>query len=91
MQLLARPYWKFMAITLVVILVMTAALLITPMVVREITGLIREQSPDLVYLSIRLGLLLAGLYLVTALCGGARTYFAHNRPEFCLGYAHPGL
>lgn len=78
MLLLARPYWKFMLVTLVVILVMTAAQLVTPMVVREITGLIREKSPDLIRQSIRLGLLLAGLYLVTALCGGARTYFAHK-------------
>ncbi len=78
MLLLARPYWKYMIITLAVILLMTAAQLVTPMVVREITGLIREQHPDLARMSIRLGLMLAGLYLISAVCGGARTYFAHK-------------
>ncbi len=75
---LARPYWKYMLVTLGVILVMTGAQLVTPMVVREITGLIRENAPGLAAQSIRLGLQLAGLYVVTAVCGGARTYFAHK-------------
>ena len=75
---LARPYWKFMSVTLTVILIMTAAQLVTPMVVRRITGLINSGAADLAAKSIRLGLLLAGLYVVTAVCGGARTYFAHK-------------
>ncbi len=75
---LARPYWKFMVVTLTVILVMTAAQLVTPMVVRRITGLINDRAPDLAIRSVQLGFLLAGLYVVTAACGGARTYFAHK-------------
>lgn len=82
---LARPYWKFMGVTVFSVVMISALQLSAPMVVRRMVGLItdfsagRGLSPhDLINSSIWLGVILAAIYLGASVFQGCRVYFAHR-------------
>lgn len=74
---LAKPYWKYMALTVLSVTTLSGAQLAAPMVIREMIRLITAGVPDLVSQSVRFGVILAGIYLLMSVCQGCRIYFAH--------------
>ncbi|MCL2203636.1 MAG: ABC transporter ATP-binding protein/permease [Defluviitaleaceae bacterium] len=73
----ARKYWVYLIITLVGIVGSISASLYAPQVVRRLTGYAVERDPALVEYALRLGLLLAGVYLAQAAFSYVRSYYSH--------------
>ena len=73
----ARKYWIFLVISLVAIIGMTAAQLYAPLVVRQLTDMAVNQDPQLAEVALRLGLILAAVYLGQVICSFVRSYFTH--------------
>ena len=73
----SRSYWGYLAFALLAIVGMTAAQLYAPLVVRELTRMAIERDEQLVSEALRLGLILAAVYLVQAVCAYIRSYYTH--------------
>ena len=73
----ARKYWIFLIISLLAIVGMTAAQLYAPLVVRQLTDMAVNQDPRLAEVALRLGLVLAAVYLGQVVCSFVRSYFTH--------------
>jgi len=73
----SRTYWKFLIIALVAIVGMTAAQLYAPLVVRELTNMAVNADPRLAQEALRLGIILAFVYLAQAVCSYIRSYYTH--------------
>lgn len=73
----AKPYWKYLIIGMLAIIGLTACQLIAPMIVRELTALIQNNDPGLGEKALRFALILAGLYLLQAVCTFLRSYITH--------------
>ncbi|MCL2188375.1 MAG: ABC transporter ATP-binding protein/permease [Defluviitaleaceae bacterium] len=75
----ARKYWVYLIITLVGIIGSIAASLYAPQVVRQLTGMAIEGDRALIDngYALRLGLLLAGVYLLQAGFTFIRSYYSH--------------
>jgi len=73
----ARKYWIFLIISLIAIIGMTAAQLYAPLVVRQLTDMAVNQDPRLAEVALRLGLILAAVYLGQVVCSFIRSYFTH--------------
>ena len=73
----ARMYWIYLFISLLAIVGMTAAQLYAPLVVRQLTDMAINQDPQLADVALRLGLILAAVYLGQVVCSFIRSYFTH--------------
>lgn len=73
----AKPYWKYLIIGMLAIIGLTACQLIAPMIVRELTALIQNNDPGLGEKALRFALILAGIYLLQAVCTFLRSYITH--------------
>ena len=73
----SKPYWKYLIISLIAIVGMTATQLYAPLVVRQLTDMAVNQDPRLAEQALRLGLILAVVYLVQVICAYIRSYFTH--------------
>ena len=73
----ARKYWVFLIISLLAIVGMTAAQLYAPLVVRQLTDMAVNADPRLAEEALRLGLILAAVYLGQVICSFIRSYYTH--------------
>ncbi len=73
----AKPYWKYLIIGMLAIIGLTACQLTSPMIVRELTSLIQNSDPDLGKKALTFALILAGIYLLQAVCTFLRSYITH--------------
>ena len=73
----AKKYAGYLILTLVAIAGMTAAQLYAPMVVRQLTQMATNLDPQLAEVALRMGLTLAGVYLIQVICSFIRSYFSH--------------
>jgi len=73
----SRSYWGYLLFALIAIVGMTAAQLYAPLVVRELTNLAINRDPRLADEAFRMGLILAVVYLVQAVCAYIRSYYTH--------------
>jgi len=73
----SRAYWVYLVISLLAIVGLTAAQLYAPLVVRELTNMAVERDPRLAEVALRMGLTLAVVYLVHAVCAYIRSYYTH--------------
>ena len=73
----AKPYWKYLIIGMIAIIGLTACQLTTPMIVRELTDLIQNNTPDLGKKALQFALILAGIYAIQAVCTFLRSYITH--------------
>ncbi len=81
----ARPYWKYMGITVFSVVMVSALQLAGPMIIRKIIALITDYSSGtgpsaeaLVRSCVLLGTALAAVYLCASVFQGCRSYFAHR-------------
>ena len=73
----ARKYWVYLIISLLAIIGMTAAQLYAPQVVRQLTDMAVNADPRLADEALRMGIILALVYLGLAICSYIRSYFTH--------------
>jgi len=73
----SRRYWVYLAVSLVAIVGMTAAQLYAPQVVRRLTRMAETGDPALADYALRLGLLLAVVYLAQGIFSYIRSYYTH--------------
>jgi len=73
----SRKYWGYLILTLVAIAGMTAAQLYAPLVVRQLTSMATNADPRLAEEALRMGLILAAVYLVQVVCAFIRSYYSH--------------
>jgi hypothetical protein len=73
----SRKYWSYLIISLLAIAGMTAAQLYAPLVVRRLTDMAVNANPRLAEEALRLGIILAAVYLAQAVCTYIRSYFTH--------------
>ena len=73
----ARKYWIYLIVALLAIVGMTIAQLYAPLVVRELTNMAVDRDPRLADEALRMGLILAGVYFVLAVCSYIRSYYTH--------------
>ena len=74
----AKPYWKFMILTVFSVVMISLSQLIAPMLVREMISLITTADIMLVRKALMIGVWLALAYLSKSLFQGFRTYFSHR-------------
>jgi len=73
----SRAYWGYLIFALVAIVGMTAAQMYAPWIVRELTDMAINRDPRLAQDALRMGLILAGVYLVQMVCSYIRSYYTH--------------
>jgi len=73
----SKKYWGYLGLALVAIAGVTAAQLYAPMVVRQLTQMIQDRDPRLAEQALRIGLILAAVYLGQAICTYIRSYYTH--------------
>ena len=73
----ARKYWIFLIVSLLAIVGQTAASLYAPQVVRQLTTMAQNADPRLADEALRMGILLALVYLGMAACAYVRSYYTH--------------
>jgi len=73
----SRKYWGYLAISLLAIAGLTATQLYAPEVVRQLTRMATDRDPRLAQEALRMGLLLAGVYLIQVICSYIRSYITH--------------
>jgi len=73
----SRKYWVYLIVALLAIVGMTAAQLYAPLVVRSLTEMAVDTDPRLADEALRLGLILALVYLGQVICSYIRGYFTH--------------
>jgi len=73
----SKKYWGYLILSLVAIAGMTAAQLYAPLVVRQLTGMAVDSDPRLAEQALRLGLILAAVYLAQVICSYIRSYYTH--------------
>lgn len=73
----SKKYWGYLMLTLIGITGMTAAQLYAPLVVRQLTQMATTADPRLADEALRMGLLLAAVYLVKVVCSYIRSYYSH--------------
>ena len=74
----ARKYWGLLIGTMICLVVLTAAQLVTPSVVRQLTKLVEDHDAQLAAKALQLALLLAGAYALQYAATGLRSYWAHK-------------
>jgi len=73
----SKRYWGYLVISLIAIAGMTATQLYAPQVVRTLSRMAQDGDPTLADEALRLGLILAGVYLIQVICSYIRSYFTH--------------
>jgi len=73
----SKKYWGYLVFSLVAIAGMTAAQLYAPLVVRQLTQMAQNADPRLAEEALRLGLILAAVYLAQVICSYIRSYYTH--------------
>jgi len=73
----ARSYWGYLIVALIAIVGMTITQLYAPLVVRELTNMAVNQDPRLADEALRMGIILALVYFVLAICSYVRSYYTH--------------
>ena len=73
----SRKYWGHLIISLLAIAGLTASQLYAPEIVRQLTRLATDRDPRLAEEALRMGLTLAGVYLIQVICSYIRSYFTH--------------
>jgi len=73
----AKKYWGYLIITLLSIAGLVGAQLYAPLVVRELTSMATTRDPELSTQALRMGLILAGVYLGQVICNFLRSYISH--------------
>jgi len=73
----ARRYWIYLGVSLLAIVGMTAAQLYAPLVVRDLTAMAIDRDARLADYALRMGLLLAGVYLAQVTFSFIRSYYTH--------------
>lgn len=73
----ARPYWKYLIISMIALLVLTGAQLYAPRVIQELVALVTGKDPNLSSKAIRLAAILGVSYLVQAVCQYVKNYYTH--------------
>ncbi len=74
----AKKYWPLLATAMGCIVVLTAAQLTTPSVVRRLTELVENKDPMLAQKAVQLALMLAAIYALQWVAQGFRNYLAHK-------------
>ncbi|MCL2559963.1 MAG: ABC transporter ATP-binding protein/permease [Turicibacter sp.] len=73
----SKKYWWYLIATIIAIGGITAAQLYAPLVVRQMTQMATNRDPQLAEVALRMGLTLAGVYLLQAFCAYVRSYYSH--------------
>ena len=73
----SKKYWGYLILTLVAIAGMTAAQLYAPLLVRQLTQMATNADPRLAEVALRMGLILAAVYLAQVICSYIRSYYSH--------------
>lgn len=73
----ARPYWKYLILSMVALVVLTGAQLYSPWVVKQLVALITNNDPELGSKALMLALFLAISYGIQAFCQYVRQYYTH--------------
>ena len=74
----AKKYWPLLFVTMICLIVLTAAQLTVPSVVQRLTQLIETKDSDLAGKAIQLAIILGGFYLLQSAAQGLRNYLAHK-------------
>ncbi len=74
----AKPYRGFMILTVITVLVISLTQLLAPWLVREMINLVTDAKEETVRQAIRIGVILAVVYLIKSVFQGLRTYFSHK-------------
>lgn len=75
---LAKPYWKFMVMTVISVIMISLSQLVAPMLIRKMISLVTTADIMLVRKALNIGIWLALSYLIKSLFQGFRTYFSHR-------------
>ena len=73
----SKKYWGYLILSLAAIGGVIAAQLYAPQIVRELTNMVSDQDPRLAEQALRMGLILAVVYLGQVICSYIRSYFTH--------------
>ena len=73
----SRAYWKYLIIAMISLVVMTAAQLYSPWVVRDLIALMTAKDPNLGHKALILALILGVSYLLQSICQYFRAYYTH--------------
>jgi len=73
----AKKYWGYLLLTLAAIAGLISAQLYAPLVVRQLTQMATNQDPRLADEALRMGLILAAVYLGQVICTYIRSYYSH--------------
>lgn len=73
----AKKYWGYLIITLMAIAGLVGAQLYAPLVVRQLTQMATDADPRLANEALRMGLILAAVYLGQVVCTYIRSYYSH--------------
>ncbi|MDR0271999.1 MAG: ABC transporter ATP-binding protein/permease [Clostridiales bacterium] len=73
----SKKYWGWLLVSLLAIIGMTASQLYAPLVVRRLTDMAVNADIRLAEEALRLGIILAAVYLAQAVCSYIRSYFTH--------------
>jgi ATP-binding cassette subfamily B protein len=73
----SRKYWVYLIVALFAIAGLTAAQMYAPMVVRQLTQMATNRDPRLADEALRMGLILAAVYLAQVICSYIRSYYTH--------------
>jgi len=73
----AKKYWGYLILTLIAIGGLVGAQLYAPMVVRQLTQMATNADPRLADEALRMGLILAAVYLGQVICTYIRSYYSH--------------
>ena len=82
----SRAYWRYLFVALIGIVGFTAAQLYAPLVVRQLTDMAVNQDPRLADVALRLGAILAFVYLAQAVCSYVRSYYTHLKLKNVKGH-----
>jgi len=74
----AKKYYGLLAATMTCMVVLTAAQLVSPTIVRQLTSLIENKDPNLAGKAVQLAVILGVIFVVLCVMQGLRSYLAHK-------------
>jgi len=74
----AKKYYPLLLATILCIVVLTSAQLVTPSIVRRLTELVENSDPNLAHKALQLAVILGGIYIIQCAAQGLRQYLAHK-------------
>lgn len=73
----AKPYWKYLLLSIAAMVALTLSQLYVPWGVKQLVAMVTNQDPDLAIKALKLSILLGVAYLVQSLCQYVRSYYTH--------------